>query len=636
MTRWLALILSCGVALSGCGSGSDPASAIDEPVVVLPVVGPQQITISGVVTDAPVVEAAVAITVGSSRFDAPQPSGTDGSYSVEVASDNAGALVRLEAVDPSGMVRLSSVPGDFAALNAAASGGVVTRANITNVTTALDVLVRAHANASTSAQLEDAAAQVDPAELLQIAAAIKLIVEGIDGVTLPDNAADTLALAARLAAGDDAFLIDVDGLHPNALDTAIERLLSDGHATVAFDGDATAGVYMAHDNDLLIALLPDGSGVMLPDAGNAADLGAWWIGSNGRLVLAHDGEGLDREELTQLARTGRMLSGVLRNVQMDTPGAPVPVSFEYAPFDGAFDAASATGSYRHTGSNVYDVLLAGGSGYTIDAGSGVQQAAFDWTVTDSGSLRLAFADGTQRTLTRLARGNDGALRVLSVTRDDAAALVDLRVESLPYTSELVDTPDAHADTRSALAGHAFGVFADAARVLSFGADGSLTALTHGSTDSEVAGTWDIDSNGAVVLETSAGTERYTLLASVGDDSLSVEAEGLGQTWLRLAHADFESLVGSHLLYDANGAPLGETLDLGFDHGGQRTTANGAPESLTWTIDASGRLALDYGSDVTETLYMLAGADASGMPAVRVRRVGGTVDSIGAVRLLNQG
>lgn len=314
MIRLLVLLVASSLALAGCGggggggsdSGADSASvgataggnqdedagdASDDPV------GEPALTVTGLVTDAPVVGAEVTLKVGKLRFETAQPTGSDGSYAVDIVSLNADpdALVRLEAVDPTGTVRLTARASSLTSLVAAATDGVVSGVDITNVTTALDALVDAQpGTVDTVPELEAAFANVDARLLLDIAAAIKLVVEGIGGVTLPAGVADTRALAAAIAAGDSTFLDDVATAHPGAFDSAVAKLLTDGHATQAFEDEA-GGVYAARDGSLTFALLADGSAAMQSAGEAPVALGGWWVSGRGRLVLAHDGEGIVRE-----------------------------------------------------------------------------------------------------------------------------------------------------------------------------------------------------------------------------------------------------------------------------------------------------------------------------------------------------
>jgi hypothetical protein len=646
MIRLLVLLVASSLTLVACGGGGsgssddstsvgatagsgDESEGTSDATDADPVAEPA-LTVTGLVTDAPVVGADVAVAIGSLRFETAQPTGSDGSYAVDIASTDtdADALVRLEAVDPTGSVRLSARMSSLSSLAARATDGVASGVDVTNVTTALDVLVDAQpGDVDTVADLEAAFAGVDAGALLDVAAAIKLVVEGIGGVTLPAGVADTRALAAAIAAGDSTFLDDVATTNPGAFDEAVARLLTDGHATEAFEEDA-GGVYASRDGALTFALLADGSATMQSAGEAPVALGAWWVSARGRLVLAHDGEGIVREELTQLVRAGEGVAAVREHAELGTYGAPEALAFEHVALGDAFVTQTAPGSYaRGSEPGVHDVLLSDGSGYTIDAASGEQQAAFAWSV-DNGSIDLYFDGGARIQMTNLAYADDGAMRVLRISRAPGGELTGIAIERVTYEASYVDAAVEGGDTAGLLAGNAYGEFGATPRLLDFAADGTLVATAQ----TEDAGAWTVDADGTIVVALAGGDERYTLLGTVGDDALDVERDGVASSWRRVVHADFESLVGAHAVYGASGDALGETIEIGFNNGGQRIVDGEAPAGFTWAIDASGRLVLDFGGNVVETLSFLAANGDNATDAIRVRTVNGAIESVDAISL----
>ena len=155
----LFLALSAFVlTLSACGGsgGSTPEQAASAPPPVAgdtpapdpaPDAAPdpvpsQKVVVRGTVTDAPIPNARVTITVGGRVFEAPALTDTAGAYEVEIDATDDGALVYCEAFDASGAVHLAAVPSTFGELIAGASDGAIDDMNITNLTTAHQVLVR--------------------------------------------------------------------------------------------------------------------------------------------------------------------------------------------------------------------------------------------------------------------------------------------------------------------------------------------------------------------------------------------------------------------------------------------------------------------------------------------------------------
>ncbi|NND59377.1 MAG: carboxypeptidase regulatory-like domain-containing protein, partial [Gammaproteobacteria bacterium] len=191
------LALGAMMSLTGCGSsgsdtgGESPGSQVPPPPVAS---GGDTISISGKVTDMPIANATVTVTVGGQTFTADAPTDAEGNYTVEISSDDPNAIVVLEATDSTG-VHFTAVLDDFGGFEAKAdSDGNVADTDITNVTTAHYLLAT---NASDDGSIDDAdeldevAGRIDPAAVLQLSAAIKLVVENIEGVALPDGVDNT-------------------------------------------------------------------------------------------------------------------------------------------------------------------------------------------------------------------------------------------------------------------------------------------------------------------------------------------------------------------------------------------------------------------------------------------------------------
>lgn len=162
----------------------------------------------GTVTDGPIANAAVALSVGGRSYTA--TADAQGRYQIEAVLQQPGEMLRLEAsgVAAQAQVRLSSLVGDAASLlaSAPASSNEVAEAargalRVTHVSTAQEALVQQAGNGTapaTQAALEAAQAGLDPLQLINLAATIKLVVDG--GLALPAGTPDTLALARNPAA----------------------------------------------------------------------------------------------------------------------------------------------------------------------------------------------------------------------------------------------------------------------------------------------------------------------------------------------------------------------------------------------------------------------------------------------------
>lgn len=168
--------------------------------------------IAGVVTDGPIANASVELQVGERRYTA--TADANGRYQVDAVLRAPGEMLRLQAngAASQAQVRLSSLLGEAAELVRAAGSGSsvddsqVAAARVTHLSTAQEALVLEanNGNSPTSrSALELALAKVDPMQMLQLAASIKLVVDG--GVALPAGVSDTLSLV-RSASAREAFI----------------------------------------------------------------------------------------------------------------------------------------------------------------------------------------------------------------------------------------------------------------------------------------------------------------------------------------------------------------------------------------------------------------------------------------------
>jgi hypothetical protein len=418
--------LTALLALYGCGGGGG------SDVVTPPVVDPTAtLTLSGHVTDAAVPNATVTVHVGTESFSAGAMTDANGAFAVDIESANDDALVSFEAEDASGVVHFMSLPTTFGALAALADAdGNVSGVSITNVTTAHAVLAaRATADGSidSMAELETVAPSVDSAELLQLAAAIKVIVESRDGVTLPNGYSDTLELAQAIADGTSTFLDDVETTSPGTLSDAADAVLTDGNATVAFSVGDAAGVYVDATNDVTVALFNGGLGWMNA-SGDLRQIGSWHVDEDGRIYMLFPGGDHEVNSLTLLGQAGDFAS-VVTDVSSLTDGnsqGQTFATYEHSAF-GAFTAAELTDNSFVLANDTATALvfMADGTGYDADATSGAQQQSFHWQVLSSGELVLEY-DGAVVTVDRVGTSAD----VLVVSTDAGGAPTAVAVTQL--------------------------------------------------------------------------------------------------------------------------------------------------------------------------------------------------------------
>ena len=208
-----------------------------------PTCGQQVLTLSGQVIDDPIPFATVTVTVGGVSYTT--IADADGFYTLDIATATLAELVTIEAVGrkvTNGQevdIAFTSLAGSFSKLLADAEGGVISsdksqKVNVTNVSTAEYVLlVEANGGSAptTVEELQQAESQVDATELLQLAAVIKLIVDG--GEPLPAGYGTVLDLISDPAAVD-AFVAEVEAETPGKLDAVVQDILESSGLVAGF------------------------------------------------------------------------------------------------------------------------------------------------------------------------------------------------------------------------------------------------------------------------------------------------------------------------------------------------------------------------------------------------------------------
>jgi hypothetical protein len=213
---------------------------------------PQIVTLAGVVRDDPIPFATVTVTVGGNTFTT--VADENGNFVIQIAGIDLSSLVLIESTgenptDENKTVDMASVAGTLAKLVEDADGdGIVDgteNPNINNTpyTTALFVLL-GEANGGetpdTLEELQDAERSVEATEILELAAVIKLVVDG--GFALPNDPSTGEPYETIISFLADAE-VDVDGDTPvenfiaandTAIQTAVEEILADNDIVPAF------------------------------------------------------------------------------------------------------------------------------------------------------------------------------------------------------------------------------------------------------------------------------------------------------------------------------------------------------------------------------------------------------------------
>lgn len=430
------LLLATAIAsLVGCGGGSDSAtSASSDPATsaIDPAPVSKTLMIQGAVTDDPIDAASVIFHVGDRQFEAARISDVNGGFEVEIEYDSLDDIVYGEALRGATNIHFLGDVTTVGELLARASDGMVNGGRITNITTAKFALA---SNATNDGQInsydefESASAGVDPEQLLNVGAAIKAVVESIDGTTLPSDLDDTLELAEGLADGSSTFIDDLNAVSPGTLVASIDKLLSDGFATIDFDTEDVPGVYMSTTSLKTYALFADGSGLANSfDDSPISRVSQWDVNEDGDVALTFASEAkVDVLQLLSSTGDSRQINRKALVSNDEQESFYDVASYSFFAFDGRFDQADVVGTYSAEEGRDF-VLNVGGSGYFVDA-NGTVSGDLVWRVAGDGRLVLSLGSGIEQTLTRLATGGD-QLRVLSLTTRAGGDVEELIVETL--------------------------------------------------------------------------------------------------------------------------------------------------------------------------------------------------------------
>ncbi|MBT8143330.1 MAG: carboxypeptidase-like regulatory domain-containing protein, partial [Gammaproteobacteria bacterium] len=638
------ITLGALLTLSGCGS-SDNTNPLAGETVQQPVA--ETITISGQVTDMPIANAAVMVTVDGQTFQAPLATDAAGNYEVEISSNDPDALVMLEAFGPNGVVRFTALVGSYAGLRSQAdASGNVPDNDITNVTTALYILAtRADSDGSidNADELTESAALVDADAALQLSAAIKLVVESIAGVTLPPEYTDTQELAEAIADGSSTFIDDVAAVAPAAMGDAVDLVVNDGNATIAWQQDSVPGVYLHRDGFSLHALFADGTGLATSYDSDDVRAFQWAVNADGKLVVVYLTNDTERDVVTLLSRTGNVLT-VTTEEQGGQTSANNSSTVTYLPFTDGFSDDNVPGSYSTMGESGHiKVLQADHTGYDLDLRTGVQDDFFVWETDSDGTLYIVDTDSRNASQARVLGGaEDGGMHLL-ITETGADGLTDhldvitvRRVDTVAASPTDVDAPDL------LLAGNAY-AFVDGSQidVFRFRADGEVHQVaqhTQSNGNLELVdrrGEWTMvdDQTIRIWLDGQDEAEDAVVVAGLGEDEMLVRtpedfAAGTERFVTRIIPLAPNAIMGGYYLLDENGSIRGEFVEMRGDLTGHYYVNGVLDRTFDWSLDEHGSLVIclrsgDSFQVETLTMSLLAGGTpGEAMRLVVERRVNG--------------
>jgi|GEM_PF-1388040 len=266
--------------------------------------------ISGLVTDGPIPSAKVSINVGDQTFNS--IADNTGAYLSEIIVDDSfeNSLVKAEATGPEGnsQVKLVSQMGSIKQLmSLAGADGVLSSdeffgVNITNVSTANSVLLE-DANAGsieTLQQLERAKLAADSDLVMQLATAIKLVIDFADeypSLALPNAVNNTLEFISNPDVVS-VYLTNAQTIWSQAYEAAFEQISNDKNlADGSLNADAMVGTFYIVEASGLnggeqLTFKTDGTGRQVSSIRFGQETGIqefiWESGENGILLTYID------------------------------------------------------------------------------------------------------------------------------------------------------------------------------------------------------------------------------------------------------------------------------------------------------------------------------------------------------------
>lgn len=214
--------------LAACGGGDDDGAAPTTPPpsgggpTTPPPATTVKLTLKGAVTDNPIANAVVTATVGDETFTATADASGNYSLDIEIEEADASQFVTLAArgAGEQSFVEFTSLAGSFQSLVSQAGDGTLLSSEnfatqITNVSTAEAVLLK-DANGgqpiTSDALLTSLGSSLNGQDVLDLATAIKLVVDDSANYPLPAGQTSVLALvsdaAARQTFVDDVYAQD--------------------------------------------------------------------------------------------------------------------------------------------------------------------------------------------------------------------------------------------------------------------------------------------------------------------------------------------------------------------------------------------------------------------------------------------
>jgi hypothetical protein len=266
--------------------------------------------IQGKVTDGPIVNAKLLISVGEQQIIATADANGDYTATISVDDSFEDDLVKIVAsgAEVNSQIKLESLLGSVKKLSElAGDDGILSKqalfdVNVTNVTTAISALMKMANNGeviSSQEKLDSLVSQYDTSLVMPLATAIKLVIDysnNFPSLVLPDNITDTLAFVAQLELVQ-TYLQQANQVTPDIVKLAQNAIVTDPEVIAPFQVTnalplADTYFYMSEGNagSGRIILKQDGTGIIYTPYNDS--VGLTWSSSTDGLLLTFDGAGV--------------------------------------------------------------------------------------------------------------------------------------------------------------------------------------------------------------------------------------------------------------------------------------------------------------------------------------------------------
>ncbi|HEU4814307.1 MAG TPA: Ig-like domain-containing protein [Xanthomonadaceae bacterium] len=436
-------------------------------------------TIEGAVVDAPIPFAEVRATIGGRSYLT--TANADGEYRLSLigTGDDMVVLGARGGADQAA-VNFLSILGQFDRLRAEAGDGVLDRTEnnqvqVTHVSTAEAFLLQAASpgEIATDAELQAARDALDMGALLQMAAAIKLVVD--EGFPLPAGVDDTLEMISNPGAFQQ-FVAEAEATSPGALEEASQATLADpavtppataadyvGEYTLINEIGAPGTIRVGIGQGERLELAADGTGRYLNTALNGDPSLAWTFSGNEAVAVFNNpvtftsypniqGYGQVRQLVTQnqvsvtrlVDGGGRDIFGVSYQSHVSYPDNPELGEFDTA-YSGSMMAIHDGAAGNPFLSTEFPALRTlpvvrpahiNASGYALmdfaADGTGLRDdgVAFGWTLDADGRVLVEYANGSWSRYTRLATDGGKADGVIAVHEWNGMMLAEWSISNV--------------------------------------------------------------------------------------------------------------------------------------------------------------------------------------------------------------